>query len=126
MYSAKIYMAVTLACSVAVGAVGQDLKLLDWKPVSQMVTRKTTVMHPKYPVIDIHNHLGDLDKMEHYLQEMDKAGVTIAVSLDGHSKNDFYKQHLKKSQSLSKERLLVFFAPDWQRIDDPNFGWNVR
>lgn len=124
MYSNKICLAITLTCSLAVSAVAQDLKLLDWKPVSQMVTRKSSVIHPKYPVIDIHNHLGDLENMEQYLQEMDKAGVSIAVSLDGHSKNDFYKQHLKKSQSLSKERLLVFFAPDWQRIDDPNFGIN--
>ena len=102
----------------------QDLKLLDWKPVSQLVVSKTIISKPKFPVIDIHNHLGDLDEMENYLKEMDKAGVQIAVSLDGHSKDDFYKAHLKKSHSLSKDRLLVFFAPDWRRIDEPNFGAN--
>lgn len=107
---------------VAATAHAQNLKLLDWKPQSEMVVRRTEVLHPKFPVIDIHNHLGDLDKMKTYLEEMDKGGVYIAVSLDGHSKNDFYKKHLKVSQSLSPSRLLVFFAPDWQRIvDEPGF-----
>jgi predicted TIM-barrel fold metal-dependent hydrolase len=104
--------------------LAQDLKLLDWKPKSQLVVRRTDITHPKFPVIDIHNHLGELENTDAYLQEMNKAGVTVAISLDGHSKNDFYKEHLKRSQMASKERLLVFFAPDWQRIDEPNFGVN--
>ncbi len=127
MYYNKFYLAHALFGLVWLmpfNSFTQDLKLLDWKPTSQMVVSKTIVVHPKFPVIDIHNHLGDLENMETYLQEMDKAGVNIAISLDGHSKNDFYKQHLKKSQSLSRERLLVFFAPDWERIDEPNFGIN--
>src|SRR5690242_16068230 len=110
-----------LTCSTA---LSQDLKLLDWKPKSQLVVHRTEITRPKFPVIDIHNHLGELQNMEAYLQQMDKAGVNIAVSLDGHSHNDFYKEHLKRSQALSKNRLLVFFAPDWQRIDEPNFGVN--
>jgi predicted TIM-barrel fold metal-dependent hydrolase len=101
-----------------------SLKLLDWKPRSQMVVHKTEIQYPKYPVIDIHNHLGELSQTETYLKEMDKAGVHIAISLDGHSKNDFYKEHLKRSNGVAPERLLVFFAPDWQRIDEPNFGMN--
>ena len=127
IYCIKFYLASTslllhgLTCA---GSFAQDLKLLDWKPTSQMVVHKTAVMRPKFPVIDIHNHLGDLENMETYLKEMDQAGVNIVISLDGHSKNDFYKQHLKKSKALSKDRLLVFFAPDWQRIDEPNFGIN--
>jgi hypothetical protein len=79
-----------------------DLKLLDWKPVSQMVVKETKIMKPKFPVIDIHNHLRNLDKAELYLEEMDKAGVWKCVSLDGTSENDFYKEHLKASQAVSK------------------------
>ena len=127
MYFDKCSIATTLfglIWLISCNSIAQDLKLLDWKPVSQLVVPRTNIVYPKFPVIDIHNHLGDLDQMENYLREMDKAGVSIAVSLDGHSKNDFYKEHLKKSQSLAKDRLLVFFAPDWQRIDEPNFGIN--
>ncbi|QNF32869.1 amidohydrolase [Adhaeribacter swui] len=99
-----------------------NLRLLDWRPRSELVVPQTEITKPKFPVIDIHNHLGSLEKTEEFLKEMDKAGVTAAVSLDGHSKDDFFKKHLKKSAEVSKDRFLVFFAPDWERIDEPNFG----
>lgn len=101
-----------------------SLKLLDWSPKSELVVHETHINLPKYPVIDIHNHLGRLENIERYLRAMDSCGVWIAVSLDGHSKNDFYKQHLKKCAEVDADRLLVFFAPDWTRIDEPNFGAN--
>lgn len=91
-----------LFLKLSIPAQAQDLKLLDWNPESQMRVHRTEVRFPKYPVIDIHNRLGALEQMQTYLNEMDKAGVSIAISLDGYSKNDFYKEHLKKSQALSK------------------------
>jgi uncharacterized protein len=101
-----------------------DLRLLDWQPKSQLVVKETKIMQPKFPVIDIHNHLRQLDKTEHYLEEMDKAGVWKCVSLDARSEDDFYLEHLKASQSVSKERFILFFRPDFGRIDEPNFGYN--
>ncbi|WP_341836738.1 amidohydrolase family protein [Chitinophaga pollutisoli] len=100
------------------------LKLVDWKPVSQLVVPQTEVIRPKFPVIDIHNHLGNLDKAGQYLAEMDKTGVVMAVSLDGHSKDHFYKRHIQRSKDSTGERFLVFFAPEWSRIDEPDFGRN--
>jgi len=99
-----------------------DLKLLDWRPTSQLVVKKTQVLKPKYPVIDIHNHLGDLENTERYLEEMDKAGVWKCVSLDGRSADDFYIEHLKVSHAVAKDRFIVFFRPDFSNIDNPNFG----
>ena len=99
-----------------------DLKLLDWRPKSQMVVKETEVLKPKYPVIDIHNHLRNLDNAKKYLEEMDKAGVWKCVSLDGNSKDDYYIKHLKVSQSVSKDRFLIFFRPDFSKIDELNFG----
>jgi predicted TIM-barrel fold metal-dependent hydrolase len=99
-----------------------DLKLLDWQPKSQLVVKQTIVTRPKFPVIDIHNHLGDLSQSEKYLAEMDKAGVRMCVSLDGRSAKDFYKEHLAASQKVSKDRFLVFFRPDFTKIDEPDFG----
>jgi len=101
-----------------------DLKLLDWEPVSQMVVKTTEVLKPKYPVIDIHNHLRNHDLTEQYLENMDETGVWKVVSLDGRSAGDFYKEHLERLQGVSKERLIVFFTPDFSRIDEPNFGQN--
>jgi uncharacterized protein len=101
-----------------------DLKLLDWKPVSQLVVKETKIMKPRFPVIDIHNHLRDLSKAEYYLEEMDKAGVWKCVSLDGTSEKDFHREHLKVSHNVSEDRLLVFFRPDFNKIDEPDFGKN--
>jgi len=113
-------------CFLSTGLLAQDdigdLKLFDWDPKSQMVVEETKIMQPKYPVIDIHNHLGDLENTEKYLEEMDKARVRMTVSLDGYSKDDFYKEHLEVSNSVSKERFLVFFVPDFSKIDEPNWG----
>lgn len=101
-----------------------DLKLLDWQPVSQMVVKETKIVKAKFPVIDIHSHLGKLENTAKYLEEMDKAGVWKCVSLDGKSKDNFYKEHLRVSQSVSKDRFLVFFRPDVSKINEPNFGVN--
>ncbi|MFN2396710.1 MAG: amidohydrolase family protein [Bacteroidales bacterium] len=99
-----------------------DLKLLDWQPKSQMIVKETKIIKPKFPVIDIHNHLRRLENTEHYLNEMDEAGVWICVGLDGHSKDDFYKKHLEISHGVSKERFHIYFSPDFSRIDEPDFG----
>ncbi len=99
-----------------------DLKLVDWQPVSQLVTKETRILKAKFPVIDIHNHLGDLDQTEHYLEEMDKAGVWKCVSLDALSKDDFYKEHIRVSKRVGGDRFLPFFRPDFSKIDEPNFG----
>ncbi len=100
----------------------EDLRLLDWEPKSMLVVKETEVLKPKFPVIDFHNHLRRLENTERYLEEMDKAGVWITVSLDGISENDFYREHLKVSQRVSPERFLVFFRPDFSRIDEPTWG----
>lgn len=101
-----------------------DLRLLDWEPVPQLIVKETKVLKPKFPVIDIHNHLGNLENTEEYLKVMDEAGVWKVVSLDGRSAGDFYKEHLNVSQQVSKERFIVFFRPDFSRIDESNFGQN--
>jgi len=105
-----------------------ELRLLDWKPVSQLVVKETRVLKPKYPVIDIHNHLGGSlgelseEQTRKYLAEMDRAGVVRCVSLDAYSRGDVYKEHLRISRSVSKDRFILFFAPDFSRIGEPDFG----
>ena len=101
-----------------------NLKLLDWEPVSQLIVKTTEVLRPKFPVIDIHNHLRNHDLTADYLDVMDKTGVWKVVSLDGRSANDFYKEHIHALRKVSKDRLLVFFTPDFSKIDESGFGEN--
>ena len=100
----------------------ENLRLIDWQPKSQMVVKETYVVYPKFPVIDIHNHLGDLNRAHEYLEEMDKAGVWMNISLDGSSAGDVYRQHLDAALAASNERLKIFFRPDFSKIDEPDFG----
>ncbi len=99
-----------------------ELKLVDWEPKSMLKVKETRVMKPKFPVIDIHNHLRDHDKVEYYLDQMDEAGVWICISLNGYSRENIYKEHLKVLHTVSEDRFQVYFSPDFSRIDEPDFG----
>ncbi|MCZ6675360.1 MAG: amidohydrolase family protein [Verrucomicrobia bacterium] len=105
-----------------------NLRLLDWKPKSQMDVPRTNIIKPKFPVIDIHNHLRrsveDPALMSTYLEEMDKAGIWMCISLDGAGKDDLYLKHLEIAKNTSPYRFSIFYRVDWNRIDEPNFGEN--
>ena len=95
-----------ISYAIATSAQTSDLRLVDWSPKSQLVVKETKIIKPKYPVIDIHNHLRDLSKAEYYLKEMDKAGVWMCANLDGLSENDLYKENLSVYHAISRERFL--------------------
>jgi len=124
--SRRLFTGIIICLTIAgiLPAQTPDLKLVDWQPVSQMKTKVTKIEKAKFPVIDIHNHLGKLENTEKYLEEMDKAGVWKCVSLDANSKDDFYKEHIKVSNSVGKDRFLPFFRPDFSKIDEANFAEN--
>jgi len=86
-----VYVMGFLFISTSLYAETEDLKLLDWEPKSQLVVKESRILKPKYPAIDIHNHLRNLENTKKYLEEMDKAGVWKCVSLDANSKDDFIK-----------------------------------
>ena len=104
--------------------IEENLRLIDWQPVSQMVVKETKVITPKFPVIDFHNHLGDLSRAQEYLDEMNQAGVWMNICLDGRSANDGYKRNLDAAKAASNERFKIFVTPDFSKIDEPNFGRN--
>ena len=120
---AVLLAALTVLYSSASAQTG-DLKLLDWRPQTMMVVKETKILQPKYPVIDVHNHLRNLDNAQKYLEEMDAAGVWKVISLDGLSKDNFYKKHLAASKKVSPDRFIVFFSPDFSKIEEP--GWGQR
>lgn len=98
-----------------------DLRLLDWEPVPQLVVKETIISKPRFPVIDIHNHL-DHNHLEDYLKTMDEVGVWKVVSLNGRSADNYYIEHVKACQKVNGSRFIVFFTPDFSKIDEPDFG----
>jgi len=107
----------------------KDLKLRDWEPRSMMVTKTTIVETPKYPVIDMHNHLGGgkqrltPEVVKKYLAEMTSAGVKTVVNLDG-GWGERLKETLAALDEAHPGRFLTFALVNFAGIDDPN--WSER
>lgn len=107
----------------------RELKLRDWEPRPMMVTKATRVDRPKFPVIDVHNHLGGgkdrltPDVVKRYLAEMDASGVQTVVNLDG-GWGDRLTETLSALDNAHPGRFLTFALVDFSGIDDP--GWSDR
>jgi len=125
MKNFKILLSFLLLCATSTiikAQTEENLRLIDWKPISQMVVKETKVMKPKYPVIDFHNHLRDLSRAQSFLEQMDEAGIWMCINLDGKSANDAYKNAVENAKNASNERFKVFMTPDFSKIDEPDFG----
>jgi predicted TIM-barrel fold metal-dependent hydrolase len=122
----KVSIASLFVCVFVSGLIQaqneENLRLIDWQPKSQMVVKETKVVTPKFPVIDIHNHLGNFRDVQSMLEAMDEAGVWMCINLDARSANDAFKQTVETAKAASQERLKVFMTPDFSKIDEPDFG----
>ncbi len=107
----------------------RELKLRDWQPRSMMVAKTTELERPKFPAIDVHNHLGGgkstltPDRVAGYLREMNEAGVRTVVNLDG----GWGKQLTETLEALDNshpDRFLTFALVNFDRIDDAD--WSHR
>ena len=66
------------------------MELPDFDPIPTLVTPRTPIAKPRYPVIDVHQHLGgefgggwDQRPVAKLLDVLDEAGVAVIVDLDG-------------------------------------------
>lgn len=107
----------------------RDLKLRDWQPQSMLKTKVTRIRLPKFPVIDIHNHLGGgaerltEKRVAQYLEQMDLAGVRTVVNLDGG-----WDSRLTETVAALDEahpgRFLTFALVNLNGFDQD--GWSQR
>jgi len=121
-----------LVSSILVGQEPDDirhLKLKDWQPKSMLQVKETKLERPKFPVVDVHNHLGGgkqfltAERVSAYLQEMNEAGVRTVVNLDG-GWGDGLKETLAALDEAHPDRFLTFALVDFKGIDDE--GWTDR
>ncbi len=107
----------------------RDLKLRDWDPRSMMVTKTTSIDRPKFPVVDVHNHLGGGKArltpavVNRYLEEMDAAGVQAVVNLDG-GWGDRLVETIEVLDKQHPGRFYTFALIDFNGIDDA--AWSER
>ncbi len=105
----------------------RELKLKDWQPRSMMVTKTTIVEKPRYPVVDVHNHLGGgkerlkPETVKRYLNEMTEAGVRTVVNLDGGWGNRL-KETVAALDQAYPGRFLTFALINFEGIDQDDWG----
>lgn len=103
------------------------LALKDFEPKSMLHVPETKVERARFPVIDFHTHLSEVDqKVQHHttpaeaLAVMNRKNVRMMVNLTGgfgslleETLNHWYKPY--------PDRFLVFTEPWFQKITDPNY-----
>src|SRR5437879_5648204 len=84
--------------------------LSDFHPQPMLVTRASTVAQPRFPVIDAHNHLGELfgggwdqRPVRELLDVLDEANVRALVDLDGGWGQALLEQHLDHFKAAAPE-----------------------
>lgn len=105
----------------------RELKLRDWEPRSMMIAKTTVVEKPRFPVVDVHNHLGagkdrlTPEVVRRHLAEMNAAGVRTVVNLDG-GWGDRLRETLAALDEAHPGRFLTFALVNFDGIDDPDWG----
>jgi len=107
----------------------RELKLRDWQPRSMLVIESHEPEKPRYPAVDVHNHLGGgkstltPERVAAYLTEMNEAGVRTVVNLDG-GWGERLKETLAALDQAHPDRFLTFAQVDFAGIDDED--WSAR
>lgn len=130
--SAK-HLAAALAALLLVAAGAEEdireLKLRDWEPRSMLIVTAHEPEKPRYPAIDVHNHLGGgkqvltADRVAGYLAEMNAAGVRTVVNLDG-GWGDRLQETLAALDEAHPDRFLTYALINFDGIDDDD--WSER
>lgn len=96
--------------------------LAGFRPKSQLVTKSTQVVRPRFPAIDAHNHLGepfgggwDKKPLSELLDLLDEASVTHYVDLDGGWGEEILNAHLDHFKAKAPQRFQVFGGVDWSQ-----------
>lgn len=110
-----------------------SIPLTKFHPKPQCVVKQTLFTQPKYPVVDIHTHMGslvlgrqyeDLYDTATFVKQLQAVGVKHIVNLDGEWGSYFTEMRQKIVHYESY--ITTFVWIDVTRIDDPDFSeWVV-
>src|SRR6266498_1109694 len=103
--------------------------LSNYKPRSALVTKSTQVLRPRFPVIDVHNHLresfGGWDDrpVAELLDRLDQVDVRVMVDLDGGWGEEILYKHLDHFKSIAPDRFRLFGGVDFSRWPELGDGF---
>jgi predicted TIM-barrel fold metal-dependent hydrolase len=96
--------------------------LSDFRPRPTLVTKTTTVLRPRFPAIDAHNHLAapfgggwDQKPLGQLLDQLDEVDVRVYVDLDGGWGEAILDAHLRLFKEAAPERFRIFGGVDWSQ-----------
>jgi predicted TIM-barrel fold metal-dependent hydrolase len=105
-----------------------DILLSQFRPRSALVTKDHTPTKARFPVVDVHNHLGQgrdgswrVGDVRALLALMDELDVRCIVNLDG-GWGDQLQRNLERYKESYSQRFCVFAWVDWAEIDESDFG----
>jgi len=97
-----------------------ELSLGKFIPQSKLSVKETHPLRPAFPVIDVHNHLGETfgggwnqKPVAELLGVMDAVDVRLLVDLDGGWGEAILNERLEKYKSSAPERFCFFGGVNW-------------
>jgi hypothetical protein len=112
------------------------MQLEDYKPVTKLVTKTTSIAQPRFSVIDFHNHLaapfgGGWDKkpIEPLIQRLDDSGIECLIDLDGGWGETIFHEHLARFKGAHPDRFRIFSGiewPEWEKHGNGFGEWAAR
>ena len=99
--------------------------IVDYRPKSTVVASPHPVPRAKFPVVDLHNHIGITpDNIEQMIKDMDALNLRVLVNLSGRSGNELKRLVDTIRTSPYKDRFRVFANVDWDGAGAP--GWSEQ
>ena len=126
--SGLLAVALTSPAATAQGDI-KNLKLREREPRPMLVAKATDVPRARFPAVDIPNHLGagrqalTPERVRHYLEEMDAAGIRTVVNLDG-GWGERLAETIAALDRAHPGRFLTFAQVDFEGFDGE--GWTER
>jgi predicted TIM-barrel fold metal-dependent hydrolase len=94
----------------------------EYEPKSTLVVKGHEIKKAKFPFIDVHSHIWDMDKadLKEIVSQMDSMNMKVLVNLSGQS-GDFLYQCISNVKSSYPERFIVFANIDFKEFGKS--GW---
>ncbi len=106
------------------------MELVKYRPYPKLITKKTEVTRPRYPVVDAHNHLsnpfgGGWDKkpLSQLLDLLDEAAIQQYIDLDGGWGEEILINHIHHFKEKAPDRFQVFGGVDWNAWHERGEGF---
>ena len=110
-----------------------DILLSAYQPKSECVVQEHLIMKPRFPVVDIHMHMGSLVLGKQYeerydtkvfIRQLDEYGIKHLVNLDGAWGDE--RDRMFRKIGDHGNTITTFVWIDVSKIDEPHFAEMIR